>query len=857
MAGHPFSTFFGQQPVHETSFRFASYQNDGQKSATLDVAFMNSVGGGREGSVGLTVFNDAGRIFDPAKFQPGPLVVSHILEPFVGHARDSRYRPLSEENVEQLVYQFEDEGCHRYDPENFVPCCMTRDRWSKAVEKASLDSVSLKSPKLSDPPLLPLPERSWLVPLRGRHRIEAARRFFDDDDAWWILNVYCLDQSSRESTFLREAWVNTQPYSDGEIMRRIRMYQNSKEVATEKKWWARLSRSKQRNLKQLQKSPKLWRLVDQLLGFPGLWEPVQLGAFHRLLPLGCTDVRPSAPRILSELTTAGGDMLSGPHSSDLEGDDGGYRPPGSGGRQNLSRADCAKIEHMMENMEIFPSEVDEARRRQLLTNIQGVSSMIPSMRSLMENTIYLEPCALAMELLTGPLDAETIKSCLYDSFSCPSEPIIERSRGTRLAWDDAGDRAKYRPLAYQQLWLFAMRNLPELISWQCPRALPKKDPKKPKPLVKELDFRALYEFACFASSLGFHTTKIKEIIERDPDWALAERFVGQSRPSNIYDVGKREEVITSIVEALKRFEKKECSPPAKPQWHAIEETPVPKRFCRPFEQESRLDVNYLYLPFLQLVGSVPAGHSLSSLFVRLDSMNAFLGCTDGQEPEEQREKRASSAVEAVTKHAESCTTRDGHSPRHAARASGDPGEADDRTQSDTLTQHSSTADLEVDQKPLSMCTTVSCTESVQLGVMPAGKEACSEHPWKAALADVLFQAKAENCGIRLSVWRGFDNGRELLGYLPESAKLLERAEQSIKRLADVTVMTGAGQVATSARLVDIHHQFNNVYLVQGPYAFFHAWAQRECIFQPAAPVPTLKRASTAHISTPKRQRVSV
>lgn len=55
-------------------------------------------------------------------------------------------------------------------------------------------------------------------------------------------------------------------------------------------WWARLTVTKQKDLRQLLKNHALAESFDRLLDFSGMWEPIQLGTLHRFHGLRCPEV---------------------------------------------------------------------------------------------------------------------------------------------------------------------------------------------------------------------------------------------------------------------------------------------------------------------------------------------------------------------------------------------------------------------------------------------------------------------------------------------------------------------------------------------------------------------------------------
>lgn len=59
----------------------------------------------------------------------------------------------------------------------------------------------------------------------------------------------------------------------------------------ERKWWARLTETKRKDLRQLLKDERYAVAFDALLDWPGLWTTIKLGSLHRLLCLKCDEVR--------------------------------------------------------------------------------------------------------------------------------------------------------------------------------------------------------------------------------------------------------------------------------------------------------------------------------------------------------------------------------------------------------------------------------------------------------------------------------------------------------------------------------------------------------------------------------------
>jgi hypothetical protein len=58
----------------------------------------------------------------------------------------------------------------------------------------------------------------------------------------------------------------------------------------EKRWWARLSKSKRKDLKQLLKHEGFTMAFDALLAIPGIWVGLRIGMLHKLIAMKCDEV---------------------------------------------------------------------------------------------------------------------------------------------------------------------------------------------------------------------------------------------------------------------------------------------------------------------------------------------------------------------------------------------------------------------------------------------------------------------------------------------------------------------------------------------------------------------------------------
>ncbi len=86
-------------------------------------------------------------------------------------------RQFNEKNVTTLLDFFRWEGCLRLDPEHYVPALISRSAVPRDLHPGG------ELPRLN-------PEHP-VVCLHGRHRLEAARKFFTgDENRWWVVDLY-------------------------------------------------------------------------------------------------------------------------------------------------------------------------------------------------------------------------------------------------------------------------------------------------------------------------------------------------------------------------------------------------------------------------------------------------------------------------------------------------------------------------------------------------------------------------------------------------------------------------------------------------------------------------------------------
>jgi len=114
--------------------------------------------------------------------------------------------------------------------------------------------------------------------------------------------LMCPDMDEELRSRLREEYSNSANFSDGEIFRFIRLYHKQGRELEEKKWWARLTRDKSKDLKRILDVKELREGFDNLLEITGLWEVFHIGTMRRYLVLRSHQVKHTSCPARSMLT---------------------------------------------------------------------------------------------------------------------------------------------------------------------------------------------------------------------------------------------------------------------------------------------------------------------------------------------------------------------------------------------------------------------------------------------------------------------------------------------------------------------------------------------------------------------------
>ncbi|KAL1629899.1 hypothetical protein SLS56_005169 [Neofusicoccum ribis] len=557
-----------------------------------------------------------------AKVPIDALKFDHDL--FVQH-----HRPVSEKIVERLRGIFRREGCLRDDTGNWIDALVDAPHLEYILSKNGLREADLRS----DAGRFPLLELNRVDCLQGVHRVLAASKLLNPNDRWWTVRLYSkgahivpemrvpadgeVDLPKDACIKIIEGSSNEQPRSDGEIFRKIRLYHRKNDHGSEQKWWARLTATKQKDLRQLLRNSALTHAFDSLIDMPGLWYPVKLGTLHRLLTLRCDE---ELLNYLSHISRVWKNILE---ASNV--------PPEVVDRDTVeklellapsaSSRDRESIERMVASGHVFGEVTDQTARTTLLSHIISIPGLIPSLRSFFENLKYLEPCSNILKKMIPPRERRTIFQSLSGSYFAPNEQIVEHAEHRRRRRSKRGYE-KDIWLSYVQLWAFCMRHFPAMTQLS-----PRKELGKDKP--SSYSNTSLWHYlGSLAASLGFKTEQALNFQSQDPHEALAEQLLRSAHPESTPDT----RLVEGVASILKQSETTSGSAGA-PRLTREDCLSVERRCGRPFEDDFAEDKDFLFIPFIYEC-EPSSGRDVTPFFVKRDMFHSFFGNKYEQDADE-------------------------------------------------------------------------------------------------------------------------------------------------------------------------------------------------------------------------------
>ena len=339
-----------------------------------------------------------------------------------------------------------------------------------------------------------------------------------------MIQSICSNQKKGigSSVFLQrqvEQFYHQAKFSDGEIYRKIRYYQQRSEEDLVQDWKIRLTEGKEDNVSRLLKKKLLVKAFDMLLPFPGLWSGLQLGNIRSLLALHCDEeifcylehtyrtwnritLQNTAIQKAVDIDTVRKLHLRAPSASSV---------------------DRRFIIDEMDNGALFPAITDAAQRGAIKQSLLALDVIIPTIESLHDNLKYLNIGAsiIKARLLKEGVETKvykrtTVYKFMRSHWSAP-ETIREEFREGEFRDVTFQDRNAAAHFCYTQVFMAALRQFQSL-SDHTPLLEPKRKRGDDHNPVNDSAYRVL--FLDRAQRLGFGTEKIDDGVRNAVDPVL-------------------------------------------------------------------------------------------------------------------------------------------------------------------------------------------------------------------------------------------------------------------------------------------------------------------------------------------------
>lgn len=197
----------------------------------------------------------------------------------------------------------------------------------------------------------------------------------------------------------------------------------------------------------------------------------------------------------------------------------------------------------MQDGVLFPAVTGKQQRLDIFHRLSVIPYLIPSLYTFIENTKYIEPPAKIMKKLLPP----RFKGSFCQAFRrlhTGQTQIMEQRSETAFSSLSLSAEECFQ-VAYQQLWLLAMRRFPEMTGTQ-----PRKDAGKPMEAITGGAEEWWHRFGELAVKAGFDSAQIRHICTQNPEERMIRDFLHQARPSDVYQFD--ETVFNSEVQRISR-----------------------------------------------------------------------------------------------------------------------------------------------------------------------------------------------------------------------------------------------------------------------------------------------------------------
>jgi hypothetical protein len=169
-------------------------------------------------------------------------------------------------------------------------------------------------------------------------------------------------------------------------------------------------------------------------------------------------------------------------------------------------------------------------RETIWSGLRTISGLIPSLYTFFEDLKYLEACAGSMRHLVMPSPKDTMRSALNNIFFGTNQLVIQEAYSSYST--QSGKKSKNWHFTYPQLWLYTMRDYPDL---PAPREVKTKKKLLAKARTPNANEVKLSDFAVLADRLRFKSDEITALMLRSSDREIARDALLRARNQDHYD----------------------------------------------------------------------------------------------------------------------------------------------------------------------------------------------------------------------------------------------------------------------------------------------------------------------------------
>ncbi|KAL4772407.1 hypothetical protein BDW60DRAFT_187162, partial [Aspergillus nidulans var. acristatus] len=475
---------------------------------------------------------------------------------FRGHAKiglehlvfQKTMRAFDQGNVDRLVRIFKLEGCLREESGNEIAAVINDAVLQDALSQSGISQQELLN--ASETPWLFLPKDIRLVCLYGKHRIHAARQALEPGNRWWRIALYDDVLPKRSQNRLACTAPNAKEFAFGDVLRGLRLSCLAQDNEAAGVWESKISKRGKEDMDRLaRKYPAIIRSLDRLLPYRGLWSDICPTLLRRWGYIRCLTEITHYLRLIDQVW------------SRLFPDDLTYAvdPESVRSVRNLMPqdlgADCRTITQQMQNGKLFPL-VTGVERERLLDRLLTSSGRILTLFSLAQDTLFLEPCAKALQQLVHP-KFEDLRSALLNEFSgggnaWPIQVAENLTKDVNVAHTGSPETYQVQRMmtAYLQLWLFAMRYIEAFGDTKL--AAPYADSNAVPHIFLPAKKEARRRLAVLAQRLGFDSTRIQSMCLENTMRLNTRDFLVSTRPRELYEYPNNWEknAINKVVQIL-------------------------------------------------------------------------------------------------------------------------------------------------------------------------------------------------------------------------------------------------------------------------------------------------------------------